>query len=112
MPRTPRVPRIHIDFEALTYEPAARPLPKGATPLHPIHTALLATYGQEGASISLPMPTNTAALLSQLRVTLRKHGHKVSVKSRQVGDKLLLWAEDARPRKARRKKATEPANMA
>jgi hypothetical protein len=73
-------------------------------PLAPIHTAILGTYGAEGQSISIPVPTNQAAFLSQCRATFRKHGHKVKLAHRQEGGALLLWAEEARTRKPRKKK--------
>lgn len=94
-----------VDFATLTFSPAGRPLARGVAPLAPIHEALLATYNTQGASVSVaPPPVHLAAFLSQLRATLRNHGHKVRVAHRLEGGALFLWAEEARMRKPRKKK--------
>jgi hypothetical protein len=76
----------------------------------PLHEAVLGTYGLDGQSISVsPVPSNPAAFLSQMRATFRKHGHKIRLMARQEGGALLLWAEEARTRKPRKKKDTVAA---
>jgi hypothetical protein len=96
-----------INFDAITYETAARPTGRGIiAPMSDFHKAVQATYGMESQAVSIPVPTAPAAFLSQVRATFRKHGHKLALKHKQEGGSLFLWAEEARTRKPRKKKET------
>lgn len=96
-----------INFADLQFGDAPKPLPKGAMPLYPIHEAVLNTWGGDKTAVAVKTPPDTAAFLSQFRAALRKNGHKVRICQRVENGQMLLWAEEPKPRKARKKKSEQ-----